>query len=542
MAALAGALALVAAVTPVATAEDVVTGSAAGAAAPDGTWEPPVSSPSPTHVILEDGLTGEVEVWTPGYGIVDVELIRPHELRLRSFGDQRVDVTFRTPGDRPVAVGYHEVGGRNSESDGSLGFVVGSSGCGEGGWYAVDEIEVDAEGLVMVAARAGSRCSAERMDGANRRPWSVAFRWERGTDTGPDPVGPPPADYPRSAPSDRPGTDRYVYLDSHPDDYVGRGDTWVFTEEDRLTFDWRYAGSELRVWVNGSPAGTFAGPTSVPLRVGFHPGLNQAYNHGRGSISWGMEGRGCSFGRGGSFSLDHLVLAPSGEVDELVLRFLRSCMGAPPMYGEVVWDADIDAVLAAQPDPDPSDPTDPTDPTDPVAPRPPTFPDVTSGPHRPAIEALAAAGVIEGRADGRFAPTLAVTRGQVASFVVRALDLDVPTVGGAFPDAAGGPHAANVTALVEAGIVDGFPDGTFRPNQAVTRGQMATILARGFGVPAVSGGPPFPDAVGSPHADAIAAVAAAGIAEGRPDGTFGTGDPTRRDQMASFLARASGLD
>lgn len=51
--------------------------------------------------------------------------------------------------------------------------------------------------------------------------------------------------------------------------------------------------------------------------------------------------------------------------------------------------------------------------------------------------------------------------------------------------------------------------------------------------------PPFPDVPDdSPHASAIAELAGAGIIDGRPDGTFGGGDPVTRAQVASIIVRA----
>jgi hypothetical protein len=170
------------------------------------------------------------------------------------------------------------------------------------------------------------------------------------------------------------------------------------------------------------------------------------------------------------------------------------------------------------------------------------FPDVLRGDtHRGAIHAVVDAGIAEGHADGWYRPEVAVRRDQMASFVTRARDLateqpppfpDVP------PDVT---HAAAIAAAAEAGIVEGFPDGRFQPGATITRAQMASYLARAYGLEA-SAPAPFddvrPDDV---HAAAIAAVAEAGIAEGFGDGRFGPRESVTRAQMASFLARAEGL-
>jgi hypothetical protein len=105
----------------------------------------------------------------------------------------------------------------------------------------------------------------------------------------------------------------------------------------------------------------------------------------------------------------------------------------------------------------------------------PPFPDV-SGVHAPGVAAVAAAGITQGYDDGTFRPNQAVTRAQMATFLTRALDLE-PADTQAFGDVSG-VHAPGVAAVAAAGITQGYDDGTFRPNQAVTRAQMATFLTR----------------------------------------------------------------
>ena len=162
------------------------------------------------------------------------------------------------------------------------------------------------------------------------------------------------------------------------------------------------------------------------------------------------------------------------------------------------------------------------------------FTDVAGNTHADAIVWVAEQGITTGFPDGTFRPNGDVTRGQMATFLARALDLSPGTA--AFSDVAGNVHAPGISAVAEAQITTGFPDGTFRPNDDVTRGQMATFLARALDLPA--GTATFSDIEGNVHADAIAAVAAADITTGFADGTFRPGDPVTRGQMATFLFRA----
>ena len=170
---------------------------------------------------------------------------------------------------------------------------------------------------------------------------------------------------------------------------------------------------------------------------------------------------------------------------------------------------------------------------------PTDFSDVEGTTHEEAILAIVEEGVTVGYPDGTFRPTTSVTRGQLASFFERALDLPSGDPTG-FSDVEGTTHEEAIGALVEAGITDGFPDGTFRPNVSVSRGQMATFVASGFDVPD-DGTLRLRDIEGTTHDGAIRAVVGAGVVSGFPDGTFRPNEEVSRGQMATFLARAMGL-
>lgn len=103
-------------------------------------------------------------------------------------------------------------------------------------------------------------------------------------------------------------------------------------------------------------------------------------------------------------------------------------------------------------------------------------------------------------------------------------------------------HGANICRLVELEITGGTTATTYSPNQQVTRAQMATFLTRALGLPAGTGSQ-FPDVdPGSVHAPNILSIRDAGITQGRADGTYDPNGTVTRAEMASFLARAAGLD
>ncbi len=105
--------------------------------------------------------------------------------------------------------------------------------------------------------------------------------------------------------------------------------------------------------------------------------------------------------------------------------------------------------------------------------------------HASNIELIAAAGITSGcnpPRNDRYCPDAAVSRGQMAAFLVRALDLP-STSKDFFSDDAGSIYEWDINRLAAAGITSGCNPPTnnrYCPNSAVSRGQMATFLARGL--------------------------------------------------------------
>ena len=167
-----------------------------------------------------------------------------------------------------------------------------------------------------------------------------------------------------------------------------------------------------------------------------------------------------------------------------------------------------------------------------------TFIDDDGLQHEPNIEAIAAQGITNGCGQDRFCPGEPVTRGQMAAFLNRALDLP-PAAVSPFTDSAG-TFFDDINRLAAAGITKGCTATKFCPQEPVTRGQMAAFLNRALDLPpaAVS---PFTDSAGT-FLDDINRLAAAGITKGCTATKFCPQEPVTRAQMATFLARALGLD
>ena len=178
-----------------------------------------------------------------------------------------------------------------------------------------------------------------------------------------------------------------------------------------------------------------------------------------------------------------------------------------------------------------------------------TFSDDNGNVHEANIEAIANAGITKGcnpPGNDRFCPDATVTRGQMAAFLKRALDLP-PATSDFFTDDDGTVFESDVNAVAAAGITKGCnppANDRFCPDDTVTRGQMAAFLDRAFDYPA-AGSDFFTDDEASVFEASINAIAAAGVTAGcNPPGNdnFCPAGLVKRDQMASFLARALDLD
>jgi len=100
-----------------------------------------------------------------------------------------------------------------------------------------------------------------------------------------------------------------------------------------------------------------------------------------------------------------------------------------------------------------------------------------------------------------------------------------------------------IETLARADIVGGFPDRTFRPYAPVTRAQLATMLVRLLGVHTLEPDPPpvYTDIGALPDetADYIGEATKVGIVEGFPDGTFRPNDTVTRIQLVRMIVRAA---
>ncbi len=114
------------------------------------------------------------------------------------------------------------------------------------------------------------------------------------------------------------------------------------------------------------------------------------------------------------------------------------------------------------------------------------FSDITDNYTATAIETLRLMGVLDGYGDGTFRPNAVLTRAQFCKMAVYAMDgsseLGRYSTVTIFPDVKPSLWAASyINMAAKKGVIAGFADGKFKPNQTVTTGQAVTILMRGLG-------------------------------------------------------------
>ncbi|GGI05939.1 S-layer homology domain-containing protein [Egicoccus halophilus] len=152
---------------------------------------------------------------------------------------------------------------------------------------------------------------------------------------------------------------------------------------------------------------------------------------------------------------------------------------------------------------------------------------------------------VAGTDQWEFRPNQALNRGDMARAVAVGMGLEPKWNDwqGRFPDVNSsqaywlGPYIA---ALVDAGIIQGYPDGTFRPGEPLRRDQMATFLHKAMNLRDAR--PTFVDVpAGSTHYWAIGAVQREGITMGVSPTEYGPTQTMRRDQSATLVVRAFDL-
>ncbi len=172
-----------------------------------------------------------------------------------------------------------------------------------------------------------------------------------------------------------------------------------------------------------------------------------------------------------------------------------------------------------------------------------SFSDVpTTHPFYPYIRCLACRGIVGGYSDGTFRPDNFVTRGQLSKIVANAAGFSEPVSGQTFSDVPPShPFYVYIERMAGRGIIGGYSDSTFRPDNNATRGQISKIVANSASIqdPIPSNRQTFVDVPPThPFWVYIERLAGRGILGGYSDGTFRPDNNATRGQTAKIVSNA----
>lgn len=142
--------------------------------------------------------------------------------------------------------------------------------------------------------------------------------------------------------------------------------------------------------------------------------------------------------------------------------------------------------------------------------------------------------------DGMFLPNDYITRAELASMIARlSYGDDIPdSYRTSFPDVDNTWYNKYIGYLEDKNVLSGYEDGTFRPNQTVTRGEMCAVIARAQKYDLISVDDMFSDVTDADWAKAyITTLATKNIVSGYEDGTFGTYSPITRAETVAIINR-----
>ncbi|MGN7760270.1 LamG-like jellyroll fold domain-containing protein [Paenibacillus sp. 22594] len=151
-------------------------------------------------------------------------------------------------------------------------------------------------------------------------------------------------------------------------------------------------------------------------------------------------------------------------------------------------------------------------------------------------------GLITGYGKGSFKPDQAITRAEWVTLINRVFNLQAENESGFSDVAESSPYYTDIQRAAAAGYVSGYSDGTFRPNQAVSRQEAAVMLFRLFRLDASADTAAPKDAADLPawSRDAVVTLLGEGYLGGYEDGSFKGARPVTRAEALRMIGKLTG--
>ena len=256
-------------------------------------------------------------------------------------GDTWWDGDFQAMSSATTLVpGYYAGLGRypfNNPVTGGLSWSGDGRGCNTlTGWFVVDEVSYVNGTLASIKLRFEQHCEggAAALHGAIN--WTATD-----STTPPGPVMPPPANLWSPDSASLPASGRYVYLQSDAGDYIGAGQTYLYTDSN-INLSGSSNGGLFAISATNSSHwwyGDFLAMNSLSkLQPGYYGSLERYpfNNPVTGGLSWYGDGRGCNT-LTGWFVVDDVTYV-NGSLTSIKLRFEQHCEGGTAaLHGQIYW-------------------------------------------------------------------------------------------------------------------------------------------------------------------------------------------------------------
>lgn len=322
-------------------------GGGGGGDGGDGTSNPhppPSSTMAPTSLKMSSDLgdfVGDGRNYSYSQANADFTVVAQGGLLVVDvLGDARWRGEFQMPrGYSKLATGTYNNLTRYPLHDpviGGMNWIGDSRACaGVAGAATINKVVYEADQLVELDMQFTQYCDGQSFALRGELHWNA-----KDTTRPPGPAA-PPAGLWQPATGITPATGTYVYLESQPDDYIGAGSTYLYTNADSIIVATVGTGS-VQVHVTGDEFwnGVFQGMSTLGLlEPGYYGNLKEYpfHNPAAGGLNWSGEHRSC--GRAvGWFVVDSVTYSDASLV-AAEIRFEQRCVySTGVLRGKIRWD------------------------------------------------------------------------------------------------------------------------------------------------------------------------------------------------------------
>ena len=314
---------------------------------PASLWRAPAGSTpaSGNYIYLASDVgdfigNGQTTVLTQANAIFSVTSLLAGRVDIGVQADDNVTAMFRGVFTQTQLLpGYYapiQTWPSSNPAVGTFSWAQGGRGCNsESGWFVIDDIRYAGTAVASIDARFEQHCDSTAAALRGQIHWAPGD-----TTVPPGPVNPPPADLWAPPAGATPASGNYVYLQSDPGDFVGKGGTYLLTPSSS-TIAATATGADLIVTAGPDAGfgGEFVGMNSISqLQPGYYADLERFpfNNPTRGGMTVGAFSSGCNISSGW-FVVDSVAYT-GGTLTSIDLRFEQHCENVvPALHGKIHW-------------------------------------------------------------------------------------------------------------------------------------------------------------------------------------------------------------